>query len=239
MNAQQAPQAPNENSKRRSILTLIGVGVVFVAVTGGLIWAINSIGAEQIRTTIADAGIFGPVVYMAITALTFVFAPLTSGPIQVGAGILFEPFWGVVYTVLGETIGGSISFLIARRYGRSVVRQLVGDDGLTRVETFVAQIVDWRTLLYARIILFALFDFISYAAGFSRVRFRTYVIISLTAGAIPASIAVLMGSMWTEEGNLLLIYGGLLVACVIPLLLNKPIRRWLKLDQPQRDDPAL
>lgn len=220
----------SESSKRRSLLTLIAIGIMFILVTGGMIWGINAIGVETIRETIASAGPFAPLLYIVIKAATYVFAPLTSGPIQVGAGIIFEPFWGIVYTVIGEAIGGSVAFLIARRFGRPVVKRLLGDDGLARVETFVSQIVDWKTLLYARIILFALFDFISYAAGFSRVRYRTYLIIALTAGTIPTAVAVLLGSAWTENSNFLLIYGLLAVACIVPLLLNKPIRRLLKMD---------
>ncbi|MEO8396535.1 MAG: hypothetical protein ABI700_26310, partial [Chloroflexota bacterium] len=82
--------------------------------------------------------------------------------------------------------------------------------------------------------LFSFYDFISYAVGFSTLKYNTYLIISALAGFIPTFIASLVGtSMTSERGSLLLIYGLVAIASILPLIFQKRIRHWLKLDQQQ------
>lgn len=218
----------------KSLRGLIPAAIAFVVITGALIFGINLIGLDRIREVIASAGPFAPLLYIGIKALTYVVAPLSSGPIQLFSGILFGLIPGTIFTLVGEVLGGSINFLLARRFGRPVVARVVGADNLPRVDAWVSQIVDWKTLLYARLFLFSIYDFISYAVGFSRLKYRTYLIISVFAGVIPTFIASLMGTSLTEErSGLLLVYGLVGIASVIPLLFQKRIRRWLRLDAKQ------
>ena len=157
-------------NKRSSWLPVILAGLAFIGITGALIWAIEAIGLERIREVIESAGPLAPLAFIAIKITTYVFAPLNSGPIQFSAGILFGLLPGTLYVLIGEVIGGSISFWIARTLGRTVVRRFVGEAGMARVDQFYHQVGGWRGLLYARLFLFSIYDFISYAAGFTPVR---------------------------------------------------------------------
>ncbi len=218
--------------KAKGLRALIPGLIGFVVVTGALIIALHTVGLERLRALIESAGPLAPLAYILVKMITYVIAPLSSGPIQLSAGILFGLAPGVIYTLVGEVIGGSINFWLARRFGRPVVERLVGKDDMPRVDRYVSQIVDWKTLLYARLFLFALYDFISYAVGFSKLRFRSYVIISTLAGLIPTTIAVLLGTTLTEErSGLVLIYVLVGVASIVPLIFQKRIRHWLKLDR--------
>lgn len=214
--------------QKRSILPLIGAALAFTLVTGGLIVGIQVIGVDNLRAAIQNAGAFAPLVYIGIKTATYVFAPLTSGPIQVGAGVLFGLWEGTLYTLIGEVLGGSISFWLSRRFGRGVVRRMVGEDGLRKVDQFVNAIVDWKTLSYARLFLFPVYDFISYAVGFSKLPFRTYVIVSALIGVIPTFAAVAFGTALTGE-NTLIIYVIIALACALPLIFQKRLRRLLKM----------
>ncbi len=216
--------------KKSSLLPLIGAVVGFVVLTVTLIIAIQVIGAERIRALIEEAGVFAPLAYILVKALTFVFAPLSSGPIQFSAGIMFGLIPGTIYTVIGEVIGGSISFFIARRFGREVVRRFVREEGLRRADEFAGQIVDWKTLSYARLFLFSIYDFISYAVGMTRLPFRTYLIVSATVGIIPTLVAVALGSSMTETRvEVVALYVGIAVVSALPLIFQKQLRRWLKI----------
>ncbi|HVU11909.1 MAG TPA: VTT domain-containing protein [Phototrophicaceae bacterium] len=203
----------------------------FVIITVAMIVALDVIGLDRIRQAIESAGPLAPLAYIFIKIITYVVAPLSSGPIQLSAGILFGLVPGILFTLIGEVIGGSINFLLARYFGRPVVERLVGQEDMPRVDKFVSQIVDWRTLIYARLFLFSIYDFISYAVGFSKLKFRTYVIVSLCVGIIPTAAAVLLGTTLTgERSSLILLYVLVGAASIIPLIFQKRIRRWLKLD---------
>lgn len=221
--------------EKRSWRALIVGAAAFITVTIVLMVGIQAVGLERIRAAIEDAGPWAPLVFILVKISTYVFAPLSSGPIQLSAGILFGLWPGTFYTLIGEVIGGSISFLIARRFGRPIVRRLVGEDGLKRVDSFYETVGEWRSLLYARLFLFSIYDFISYAAGFTPIKLRAYVLVSIFAGFIPTFAAVALGTTLTEErSGLILIYALVGIACVVPLLLHKRVRRWLKMDGPKQ-----
>jgi uncharacterized membrane protein YdjX (TVP38/TMEM64 family) len=218
---------PSVRVSRRWLPLLLPV-TGFVLVAFGLMWAIQTIGLERIRGTIDAAGPFAPLIYIGIKAATYVFAPLTSGPIQLGSGILFGLWEGVFYTLIGEVIGGTIAFLIARRWGRAAVRRFVGEDGLKRVDAFYHHVGEWRSLVYARLFLFGIYDFLSYAAGLTPIRLRTYILISAVVGFFPTLAAVLLGTLVTEErSGFIALYAVIGVLIALPLLFHRQIRRVL------------
>jgi uncharacterized membrane protein YdjX (TVP38/TMEM64 family) len=216
-----------------SLRTIILGAIAFAAVTLGLLALIEWIGVERIQQAIADAGPLAPLVYIGLKMATYVFAPLSSGPIQLSAGILFGFVPGLVYTMIGEILGGSISFLIARRLGRPFVRRLVGEEGIGRVDRFVGQLGGWKALVYARLFLAAIYDFISYAAGFTQtITLLQYLLVSTIVGLIPTGLFVAAGTSLAGDRVLVLVlYGVMGVLSLIPLAIN-----WLRHRQVEKSD---
>ena len=216
-----------ESSEISTGRLLLG-GLGFLALLTILYFFVQSIGIEELQQTIADAGILGPFIFIGIKALTFTFAPLSAGPIQFVSGILFGVVGGTLYSVLGELIGGSINFLISRLYGRRIVVRFVGKTAMKRVDEFYERYLDdWKSLLMARVLLFSVYDFISYAVGFSRIRFFTYVAVSFIGGLLPTFIFVLIGSEASQNQDILLIfYVGAAILFVGFVLFRRPISRY-------------
>src|SRR5262245_3528135 len=94
----------------KSLRALIPGAIGFVLLTGALVIGINAIGVDRIQEFIASAGVFAPLVYIAFKTVTYVVAPLSSGPLQLFSGVLFGLVPGVIYTLIGEVLGGSINF---------------------------------------------------------------------------------------------------------------------------------
>jgi uncharacterized membrane protein YdjX (TVP38/TMEM64 family) len=208
---------------------LIAAVIGFVALTLLLAVGIQAIGADRIRQMVEDAEPFAPLVYILIRILAFVIAPLSTGPVQFASGVMFGLVPGVIYSLIGEVIGGSINFWIARWLGRPVVRRLAGEAGMVRIEQWYHRIGEVWTLIYARVFLFAIYDFLSYAAGLSPIRFRQYFWVTLIFGVPGAFIAVFVGTQIGEGiENLLTLYAVLAVLAVIPLVFYRRIRRWFR-----------
>ncbi len=83
---------------------------------------------DKLRRWIQGYGLWGPLVYILIYSISPVFM-LPGLPVTVLGGILFGPFWGSVYVILGATIGASFAFLIARHLGRDWVEGLIKAGG--------------------------------------------------------------------------------------------------------------
>ncbi|RPH85552.1 MAG: hypothetical protein EHM75_09605, partial [Desulfobacteraceae bacterium] len=90
-------------------LILILIGAVFlIRITG----ATQYLEQENLRNLIDKVGLWAPAFYI----LFYLIAPalfLPGLPITLIGGILFGPFWGVVYSIVGATAGACLAFLIA------------------------------------------------------------------------------------------------------------------------------
>jgi uncharacterized membrane protein YdjX (TVP38/TMEM64 family) len=226
-NPEQSKTENGVESNEISTRSLLLGGLGFLALLTGLYVLVQSIGIETLQATMKEAGIWGPLFFIILKIFTYVFAPLSAGPIQFTSGIFFGVFYGTLYSVLGELIGGSINFLIARIYGRRIVRRFVGQVAMNRVDGFYERYLDdWKSLLMARLMLFSVYDFISYAVGLSRIRFSVYVIISLIGGILPTFLFVFIGSEASQNQNVLLSFyigGAVVFFCFV--LFRRPISR--------------
>jgi uncharacterized membrane protein YdjX (TVP38/TMEM64 family) len=166
--------------------------LVLLVVMGGVFVGIRSIGVERLQTIIDRAGVFGPVAYVWLRAVATVFAPFSSGPLQMASGALFGFFPAVVYSVIGSTLGYSLSFWIARRYGRRMVERLVGDN-IERVDGYIGRLGSLGGLVTARLVFYFAYDFIAYAAGLSPVKFARFFAVSLVLGVIPTALTIAFG----------------------------------------------
>ncbi len=222
-----APAGPAAPELSTRALVLGGGGLL--ALLTALYLLVQSIGGDELADMVARAGIWGPVVYIFIKALTFTFAPLSAGPIQFASGILFGVIPGTLYSVLGEVIGGAVNVLIARHLGKRIVKRFVGEQAMRRVDHFYERhLDDWKSLLAARLLLFSVYDFISYAVGLGHIRLRVYIAISFLGGLLPTWLFVLIGSEAAQSQDLLLAFyiGAALLFAVFLLFRRQLARLW-------------
>jgi len=215
-----------------STRSLVIGGIGFLALLTALYLLVQSIGGEELAQMVEGAGIWGPVVYIAIKSLTFTFAPLSAGPIQFASGILFGVIPGTLYSVLGEVIGGAVNVMIARQLGRRIVKRFVGEAALARIDDFYERhLDDWKSLLAARLLLFSVYDFISYAVGLGHIRLTVYIAVSFIGGLIPTYIFVAIGSEAAQNQDVLLVfYIAAAALFVLWLLFRRQINRlWAKI----------
>ncbi|MCY3833975.1 MAG: VTT domain-containing protein [Chloroflexi bacterium] len=218
--------------KELSTRALAAGGLGFLALMTLLYLLVQQVGSAELSALVKDAGIWGPVVYIAIKALTFTFAPLSAGPIQFASGILFGVIPGALYSVLGEVIGGSVNVMIARLLGRRIVKRFVGEAALARIDEFYERhLDDWKSLLAARLLLFSVYDFISYAVGLGHIRLSVYVLVSFLGGLIPTYIFVAIGNEAAQNQDvLLLLYLGAAALFALWLLFRRQISQlWIRL----------
>ncbi len=220
---------PDNPPSRLSSTTLVMGAAMYIALFALLSWIVHIVGLQDLQLLVAGAGIWGPLFYVGVKALTFTFAPLSAGPIQLAAGLLFGIELGTFYSLLGELIGGTINVMIGRLYGRPLILRLVGVQGLQRIDSFYQRFLDdWKQLLVARLLLFSVYDFISYAVGLGRIRLLVYIAVSFFGGWLPTYIIVRFG---TEVVLDLRVQMGIYVAAAILIVAFVLFRRPIELLQ--------
>ncbi|MFQ5441906.1 MAG: TVP38/TMEM64 family protein [Thermodesulfobacteriota bacterium] len=153
--------------------------IILILFVGGAFFMVRYMGLGRyldqrvMREWIEGFGVWGPVIYM----LAYSIAPSLMLPglaITVVGGILFGPFWGVVYVAVGATTGASIAFLVARYMGREWVEGLLKSPRLKEIDREVEE-KGWKIVAFTRLIPLFPFNFLNYAFGLTRIRFSHYL----------------------------------------------------------------
>jgi uncharacterized membrane protein YdjX (TVP38/TMEM64 family) len=141
---------------------------------------------ERLRQFVAGYGAWGPIVYLIIWTL----APplfLPGLPITLAGGVLFGPFWGVVYVIFGATAGATLAFLVARYLARDWVAAKLQGTRLASLDDKVAR-EGWEIVAFTRLIPIFPFFLLNYAFGLTRIPLWHYVLATFF-GMLPVTAA--------------------------------------------------
>jgi len=164
-------------TSQKKALKLAG-GLVLVLVVMYVL--AGKIDLEAVKRLITAGGGWGQVGYVLFLAMAVVFPAVLSLPLLPVALWAYGYWPAVGLTVLGNVIGGMLSFGVARKYGRGVVERILGGKTMVEIDKF-SQAVDWKTFLVMRILASNYFDYVSYAAGFGKMRWQGYLGVTMVS----------------------------------------------------------
>jgi len=145
----------------------------------------------DVQEKVLAAGYWGPIIITLYVAASQVVAPLAGTPGIVVALSVYGFAWGWLMTYLGSLLSATINFYIARYLGRNWVIRLAGKKSISRIDKFV-KIMGTRLLIMARLVGFPLYEFISYAVGFTNMSFNKYFLITAIFSLIPGTLTTLI-----------------------------------------------
>jgi len=151
----------------------------------------NLFSVAKVSQLISGFGIIGPIVLIFVIGLAVIISPIPSLPMIIASGIIFGPWLGFLYSILGNTLGAIGAFWIARGVGKETLKRWFGQEiefgkDIENRYLFIA-------ILGARLIPLFSFDLVSYGAGLSVISFRNFVIATLL-GSIPSILLFSVGS---------------------------------------------
>ncbi len=209
-----------------------GYFLLAMAATILLVWWLNEPvaallhSADDLRAWLADLGPLAPLIYVTFYVAQILIAPLPGSFLSVLAGYLFG-FWnGLLLSLLGLTIGATLSVVVARRFGRPLLERF-----FSRVE-----LLRWERKLRLRsplvwyvFFLFPVPDLVIYVAGIGTLPLRwllpaillgraTGILLGITLGNFSALLPV----QWViAQWVLLVVLGG------FALRFQRPLRYYL------------
>ena len=127
---------------------------------------------ECLRQFGASHGVLLPLMYLAVWTVGPLFLP--GLPITLAGGVLFGPFWGVVYVAIGSTLGAALVFLVARYLARDWVAAKLAGTRLVSLDEKVAR-QGWKIVAFTRLIPVFSFSLLNYAFGLTRISFWPYL----------------------------------------------------------------
>jgi uncharacterized membrane protein YdjX (TVP38/TMEM64 family) len=174
----------------------------------------------QIQVWLADAGIFAPLLYMAVMAVAIVISPIPSLPLDIAAGAFFGPVLGTVYSVSGALAGAVISFTVARRLGRDLIERFLG--GHVNFCTKCSDSLLTKIIFLARLLPVVSFDVISYGAGLTKISLKKFSLATFF-GMIPLTF------LYNYSGSVLVFGEGLtFILGVVMVIMFFILPKWLE-----------
>lgn len=163
------------------------VAVIILVMSFIAVVVSEKLKTETFQQKVEIMGLWGPVVIIFYIAASHIVVPLAGTPGTVVALSVYGLVKGWILIYLGSLISASVNFYIARVLGRKWVIRLAGKDSVRKIDKFV-NVMGTKLLIMARLVGFPLYEFISYAVGFTNMSFTKYFVITATLSLISGTI---------------------------------------------------
>jgi uncharacterized membrane protein YdjX (TVP38/TMEM64 family) len=139
------------------------------------------------RSLILSWGVAAPLMSILLMILQAVIAPLPAFLITASNGMVFRPYWGSVISWVGAMLGAFVSFMISRLFFETFAKRLLGEKKSMKDPDRISSKYGLKVVLIARLLPFISFDFVSYVAGLSTIKIRSFLL-ATGIGMLPATI---------------------------------------------------
>ncbi len=157
--------------------------------------AIADFTPTNVKNFILSFGIWSPIVFIVIYALRGAVIVIPVGIMSFAGGLAFGKWLGTIYILIGATLGASLSFMIARYFGRQFIASFSWlhkgkikqfDDGIEKNGL--------RMMLFMRLMPLFQYDAVNFGSGLSKMKFRDFFIGSFIGMAPGGFINAMLGS---------------------------------------------
>ena len=132
--------------------------------------------AAALKAYILSFGVLTPIVFFCLQLLQVIVAPLPGGTMGVLGGAIFGLPKGFALSASATFIGSCVAFLLAKKLGRPFVNRFADNEWISKFESIAP---DKINLVLFLIFLFPAFpdDILCFAAGLTKISFRTFVLL--------------------------------------------------------------
>lgn len=180
---------------------------------------------DSFRLFLEQNQVVAPFIIIGTIIAEVVLAPLPGYFLPVISGLFFGPILGFLYAWVGNVIGSILAFLISRLLRSSILTRIVSKKKLDYYHEVLTESGSLLWLFY----IFPIFpvDIISFAAGFTHMKFKHFIKI-VTIGFIPNMLTLsFFGSTFLDTSKLqkAIIAGVFLLVLIISLQLEDWIQK--------------
>ena len=213
------------NLSRKTKIEIICVLVIILALLALLFFDIANHGPvssflsnrDQIVSVVKQAGIFGPLLFIVLQFLQTVLAPIPGQVTGAVGGFLFG-WWGILWSLIGGSLGYLAIFWLSKRYGRPLVEKIFKKEALEKFDFIAGE--------HAATVLFLIFlipglpdDMVCYVGGLTDISIKKLMVL-ITLGRIPSVVVVnYIGAGLGEENLLPVILVTLLVVIILGIVI--------------------
>lgn len=217
--------------RSRKKVLLLSLPVAAFVVGGGLLLYFTGLlelllDRERLLAVIDRNLGYAVFIFIGLQALQVVAAPIPGEATGFVGGLMFGPFWGVVLSTIGLTLGSWAAFVLARLMGRPLVEAVVRAETLRRYDYVMK-----HKGLFLAFLMFLIpgfpKDFLCYVLGLGHMRVRDFLAVSVTGRLFGTVLLTLGGSYFRDERwmALFVVIGVGLAITLLVMIYRKRIER--------------
>ena len=237
------PQRPYLRIRLRIAISIVIIGGLVAAFAHfGVLSRLQGLLKEAV-VWIAQVGVWAPVLYIALYIVACV-AFIPASVLTLAGGAAFGFLWGVIYVLIGATLGATAAFLVGRYMARDWVVQRLGANPRFAALDRATERDGWKIVFLTRLAPVFPFFLMNYAYSLTRVPLKHYFM-ATWIGMIPGTILfVYIGTLVTtsteETDSSRWVWRGfvLLTAVVAAACLGKIARKSLRERIPHERGPS-
>lgn len=183
---------------------------------------LSSLSIEKVIEFLRSYGKTAAIVSFVLMVLAAVLAPIPQFLITLSNAAIFGWIGGAALSWTSAMAGAALCFFIAKYLGRDAVEKIVSKKVLDSSDAYFARYGE-HTILVCRLLPFVSFDLISYAAGLTNMKFKSFFI-ATGIGQLPATLVYsYFGGNFSGGAKLIFISLMLLFAISIIIYIAKSI----------------
>ena len=155
-------------------------------------------------------------IIMFLQVIQTIFMIIPAGPIVMISGILLSPGSAILSSIVGQTIGGIIVFLLVRLFGFKFIALFVEPKKIYESK-LLKNTTRCEVMMFGYLMIPALpKDIVSFIAPFTGIKLKDFIIINLFARMPMTVVSVFMGSS-IMDSNIILLVILTLFSCALAL----------------------
>ncbi len=176
--------------KSNKIKTVIKLAIpLLIIISISLYLQINVISHPQRVTSWLSS--FGPsiiFVYIVIQSLAIIIPPIPGSLVSIPMLALLGPLKGLALIYLVVTPAECVNFIIAKKYGRSVVTKLVGKKSMEKIDQYTKN-ASFGHLIVLKLLADSYFDYVSYGLGLTNITIPQFIFVNFVFGLVRAALS--------------------------------------------------
>ena len=162
-----------------NVFTILGIVATVIFFIYGFKTRIFT-SSDELSKFVLGVGVLAPLVFVFIQLAQVVF-PILPGSIGCAVGVIvFGPVWGFVYNYIGICIGSIISFLLSKKYGLRLVKNVMSEKNFEKYGVWLDKGKKFDKFFTIAIFLpVAPDDILCYLAGLTPMSLKKYTAIIL------------------------------------------------------------
>ncbi|ASC69329.1 TVP38/TMEM64 family inner membrane protein YdjZ [Halomicronema hongdechloris C2206] len=163
------------------------ISLCLIVLTGLHRYDMNLLTKAGLQQVIFQLGMWGPLFYITVLALSVVVSQIPGLPMACAAGTIWGTWLGGLYSIVGGFLGALVAYYLGRTLGRSSLQALSGKTlyfTTHRGHLFLG----WMVFI-TRLLPLISFDLVSYGAGMARLSLPIYATATIL-GMTPSTLLI-------------------------------------------------